>query len=120
MKDTWNAKDGDCMIFAELFTKKLLKDGVKDFKVHEGYVIFEGENVRFEHTWIKLADGILIDETVSQFSKEFDTTTISYLEYNSYTPKRYLKLCKRYPTPPPSFKDFEERYSEKETNLLFS
>jgi len=83
---------GSCMLAAEIITAKLLKRGIKDFKVIEGYIEMPNFNDdELAHTWIELKDGTKIDPTIKQFT---DRGEIEYGKIkNEYIPEDYLELC---------------------------
>ena len=64
-------QDGVCITAAEEIAKKLISDGIEDFKVIEGYIWTKGSDDQYptEHTWIVMGDGKVIDPSVAQFDK---------------------------------------------------
>jgi hypothetical protein len=90
-------KKGSCMYKAELTTHNLLKKGIKDFKIIEGYVKFDEDvHDKYEHTWIILK-GKTYDPTLEQFKDIGDISSVEYLPKTEFTPKEYLDHCKKYP-----------------------
>ena len=97
-------QDGVCITAAEEITKKLLSDGIKDFKVIEGYIWIEDSYDQYPtaHTWITMDDGKIIDPSAAQFDKYGDIEErISDTAYDAdgefygnskiYTPTEYLE-----------------------------
>ena len=92
---------GSCMLYAEKVNTALMKRGIKDYKVIEGYVRFKKEHSftpTIQHTWIEFNDGKKIDKTKEQFN-EYDLSTMQYIKRNAkiYEPEEYDDLCKKYP-----------------------
>lgn len=97
-------QDGVCIVAAEEIVKKLLSDGVEDFKVIEGYVWTKGSDDQYptEHTWIVMDNGEVIDPSVAQFDKyggveeriygtAYDADGEFYGDSKTYEPKEYLE-----------------------------
>lgn len=96
-------KKGSCMYYAEKVNDALMKKGISGYKVVEGYVRFKKNGGKsftpnFQHTWIEMNDGRIIDKTKAQFS-EYDTSTIQYMlnGRKEYSPEEYKKLCIAHP-----------------------
>ena len=98
-------QDGVCIVAAEEIVKKLLSDGVEDFKVIEGYVWTKGSDDQYptEHTWIVMDNGEVIDPSVAQFDKyggveeriygtAYDADGEFYGDSKTYEPVEYLEL----------------------------
>jgi len=86
-------KFGSCVHFAELFTLKVGEkntDLLNHFQVVEGYVIDSGQ--KFEHTWVLLENGELIDPTFQQFSENGERQPITK-EVHVYSGKEYFDEC---------------------------
>lgn len=86
------------MLAAEIITAKLLKKGIKDFKVIEGWVIAGVKEEEIAHTWIELADHTIIDPTFEQFVKLYGKDNVEYGEdiKETFTPEEYLETCDFY------------------------
>lgn len=92
---------GSCMLYAEKVNTALMKKGINNYKVVEGYVRFKkGHSFTptIQHTWIEFDDGRKIDKTKEQFN-EYDLSSIQYIKRNAkiYSPQEYSDLCKKYP-----------------------
>lgn len=92
---------GSCMLYAEKVNTALIKKGISNYEVVEGYVRFKKGHTytpTFQHTWIEFNDGRKIDKTKEQFN-EFDISTIQYIKRNAkiYSPKEYSDLCRKHP-----------------------
>lgn len=112
---------GVCMLAAEEITKQLLDNGIKDFKVVEGWIDFgeqignESENDNLDsHTWIEY-NGKIIDPTKEQFKRwGHDPEKIRYvMREKVYTPENYLKTCDKYPIINP-----EQYYKKAQINSI--
>jgi len=89
-------KVGTCMAFATWFTKVALKKGITNFMVVEGWVKYEQEDNRRQHTWIEM-NGEKIDPTFDQFSHYLEKPSYVSKVKARYTPEEYLTLDKKYP-----------------------
>jgi hypothetical protein len=92
---------GTCMSAAALATDYLLKKGISDFKVVEGWVSLypdQEEEDWSSHTWL-IIKGRIFDPTKKQWSQwGFDPNEVSYEKIKKeYTPEQYQELCRRYP-----------------------
>ena len=104
---------GSCMAAAEMATKYLLKRGIKDFQVVEGWVAFSDDyeitqekgryytaGSAFDHTWIEFKNGRTFDPTKKQWidwgydPKESKVVKIK----TKYTPEEYLEACEWEPS----------------------
>lgn len=101
VKDINITDKGSCMLATEKISDNLLKNGIKDFKVVEGYIDL-GKGFKPEHTWIELKDGTVIDKTLEQFNG-WDLSRVKYLTENKkiYSPTSYTKLAEKYPVSQP-------------------
>jgi len=64
-------QDGICIAAATEIVKKLLADGIRNFKVIEGFVWLNNSDDLYptEHTWIQMDNGEIIDPSAAQFDK---------------------------------------------------
>lgn len=93
-----------CMYAAELLTKKLIDQGIKDFKIIEGFIKIKGVEGKFMHTWIETSEG-KVDPTIKQFfpkdvDDEYIKSKVQYLVKKRYTSEEYQNLCQKYPVDP--------------------
>jgi hypothetical protein len=85
---------GSCMLAAEIMTAKLLKRGIKNFKVKEGWVLVGPNEEELAHTWIEFDNGEILDPTIEQFGHPHE---IEYGEVKEeFTPEEYLEACDFY------------------------
>ena len=95
---------GSCMLAAEMATRKLVREGINDFIIIEGYISFpngDPDNPLITHTWIEFSDGTKIDDTLDQFKAYgFNPDEVNYREEGrtEYLPKKYLDLRSRVPS----------------------
>jgi hypothetical protein len=87
---------GSCMTFAAIATKELLKSGLNDFKVIEGWVKHPQERFWRQHTWLDV-HGVKIDPTFIQFNAIGNVKYVSKIK-KAYTPEEYIELDKKYPS----------------------
>ena len=100
------------MVWAEMKARRLLEEGATRFKIHEGYIWFnENKDDMWEHTWIQLRNGTILDETLSQF-EDMNIDEPHYIQHKAYTPKQYAKLCEKYPSSKKDIRDFKRRYEQ--------
>lgn len=83
---------GDCGLEVYRTTKKLLSQGVSDFKVIDGMVYLNHDQDHpVPHSWIN-ANGRIIDPTESQFHGASVDYSLVPGEYrDEYTPQQYIK-----------------------------
>lgn len=95
LKDIDLNLSGSCMISSEKISKALSLAG-KDHLVIEGWVQGDDGDM-FNHTWIELIDGTIIDETLGQFDKY--CTIVKHLKDEAaiFTPKEYVRRAKKHP-----------------------
>jgi hypothetical protein len=101
-------KLGTCMSAAAMATDYLLSKGIKNFRIIEGWVSFDGEYEIFNnsprgnvasHTWIQFDNGRIFDPTKNQWKtwgyNPKDVEYIPNLIHKEYTPEEYQKICRR-------------------------
>lgn len=99
---------GSCMAAAALATDYLLSKGIKNFKIIEGWVSFDGDYEIFNntphgnvasHTWIQFDNGKIFDPTKNQWKNwGYDPKDVKYIPnliHKEYTPEEYQKICRR-------------------------
>jgi hypothetical protein len=94
---------GSCMAAAAHAVDYLLKRGITNFKVVEGWVSLypdQEEEDWSAHTWIEFPNGKKFDPTKKQWAEwGFDPAEVKYTNkiHKVYTPKEYQDVCKRQP-----------------------
>lgn len=123
---------GSCMAAAQLTTEYLLKKGITDFKIIEGWIAFGEEGDQWElyrhegkikefgdvftHTWIQFKNGRIFDPTKKQWEKwGFNPEEGKIVKIKTdYKPEEYLDLCEWDPS---NWKNFKKKLNE---NLTYS
>ena len=90
---------GTCMSAAALASDYLLKRGIKNFKIVEGFVSMYPDQEQEDwspHTWIEFDNGRKFDPTKKQWKQwGFDPNETKYEKITkTYTPEQYIKLCR--------------------------
>jgi hypothetical protein len=113
---------GCCMFTSEVITKQLLRKGINNFKVIEGYVTFaDWRNVLdpVEHTWIEMNNKEIIDPSKEQFKQwGYDPSEIQYLkkQRKEYSPEEYLGLSREHPIPKSDINSFLKKTQDIDGN----
>ena len=96
---------GSCLGATALATYYLLKKGISDFKIVEGWVYFphfydeDDEDNWSAHTWIEFPNGRKFDPTRKQWKEwgfDPDKGEVKYVTIKinrTYTPEEYQKVC---------------------------
>lgn len=109
-------KLGSCMAAAELATKYLLKKGIKNFKIVEGWVslspdLADDESAWETHTWIEFENGKKFDPTRKQWRTwGYDPDGVEIQKTGKkYSPDEYLDTCEWEPS---DWKRFKKNINE--------
>jgi hypothetical protein len=93
---------GSCMISIQILANQLMSQN-RNFTVHEGYVTFPDNSIKFQHTWLE-ENGIINDPTVNQFNtKTKYLDKIQYIKGKKFNPQQYVAHCGKYPLPESEF-----------------